>query len=699
MLCLNNLTYKIDNQILFQTDKLEIPQGTITVISGESGSGKTTLLSIIGLVEKANVEYTFNNQLIDYDDDKELAKLRKNKIGFLFQDATLLDTLSVKENIKFYFNINNQKYDKRKTVEILNSVKLNEKILRKKIKNLSLGEKQRLAIACLFIKDPDIIICDEPTSALDNNSREVIINLLKQIAHEQNKTIIIASHDDQVIQVADVHYHIENERIKLIYNNMKNNIQNSGEINSQKKDTYSSFFNYIWGSINNSFVYNILIVLVLSIGMSLILYYFSLDSFFYSKEKTSMQFRDDQTLLVLNKGKFMELIDNNVNEFFSNSDLNKINDITSISKVEPFTKFLSNGLSYENGWKFNNDYKIESYIKDEKVSEIQYDVTNKTYFKIYPTYEHQNFDQYCDELNKNVEGIYITQRLASLLNISDLKQASVNINSCKIPVANVESIDPDTNEINYSTVTKCIDILVPIRGIISSKYDGYYLYQGGNIEDIYMDHNLMNKILEENKTSIEEIKASHNELYPNSEFTVLEYQIGQVICILNEKTDMATVRTEVENLNSNYVTYSLYLDSVNQIESITEVKNEHLLQATAIIGIELAVTFIIIFIKFNHQQKEYCILKCNGYSNKEIKLIVLLEALLISIVAIIIANIHNAIRLLKSPYIQIFNISIFNFNNFIISAILVFSIIICSSLLSVKKVCKMTPMSFIRKTK
>ena len=211
MLKLKNVVIQYDEQPLLSLDEICFYKGQLSVINGESGCGKTSLLYILGLIsEQKHYHYEYDQRIIKKEKDKEW--LRKNNIGYIFQDKNLQDDLTIYQNMDLYSQIAGKKLTHEKANELLKLVDLNLSYNRK-IATLSGGEKQRVAIACSLSKDPDIIIADEPTSSLDEENKNNVVSIFKRLAHDLNKTIIVASHDQCFIDAADQLYTIKDQKI------------------------------------------------------------------------------------------------------------------------------------------------------------------------------------------------------------------------------------------------------------------------------------------------------------------------------------------------------------------------------------------------------------------------------------------------------------------------------------------------------
>ena len=193
-----------------------INKGELVVILGQSGAGKSTLLNLIGGMDTV----TTGELLVDGDDNakynsKKLIDYRRNRIGFVFQFYNLMPNLTAKENVELACEL---KKDALDPIETLKSVGLGDKASNFP-SQLSGGEQQRVSIARAIAKNAEIILCDEPTGALDYETGKEILALLAKQAREDNKTVIIVTHNSALSQMADHLIRVKNGLIaEDIYN-------------------------------------------------------------------------------------------------------------------------------------------------------------------------------------------------------------------------------------------------------------------------------------------------------------------------------------------------------------------------------------------------------------------------------------------------------------------------------------------------
>lgn len=202
---------------ILENINIEFETGKIYIIMGESGAGKTTLLNIIGTLDSLTDGSLFiDGQDITQLNDDEKARMRMEKIGFVFQEFYLNKYMTVEENILQPLYIN-EKYNKvsiKKRVEdLMQMVSLEE---RKKHypKELSGGEEQRVAIARALANNPDIILADEPTGNLDKDNEIKVFEIFKQL-RDNKKCIIVVTHSDRVKKYADVILNLKEGNIEV----------------------------------------------------------------------------------------------------------------------------------------------------------------------------------------------------------------------------------------------------------------------------------------------------------------------------------------------------------------------------------------------------------------------------------------------------------------------------------------------------
>jgi len=178
-----------------------VAPGEFVAIMGPSGSGKSTVMHILGFLDRlSSGQYFYKGEDTADFDDKKLARIRNEEVGFVFQSFFLLPKTTVLENVKLPLIYSNKSGNGEKAVMALEAVGLSHR-LQHYGSQLSGGEKQRVAIARALVNDPDIIFADEPTGNLDSKSGTQVMDILEKL-NEQGKTIILVTHEQDTAKHA-----------------------------------------------------------------------------------------------------------------------------------------------------------------------------------------------------------------------------------------------------------------------------------------------------------------------------------------------------------------------------------------------------------------------------------------------------------------------------------------------------------------
>ena len=204
------------NRIL-ENISLEVKPGEFVAIIGPSGSGKSTFLSIAGaLLSPTDGSVVVGGSKLLKKQRKKLVKIRREKIGFIFQNHHLLPYLTAKEQLTFVSDMNKKNGKPNMNAEdMLEDLGLSG-CANKYPAKMSGGEKQRVAIARAFMNNPDVILADEPTASLDGIRGRQVVEMIKKEVKKHNKAAIMVTHDDRVLDLVDVVYRIENAELKKV---------------------------------------------------------------------------------------------------------------------------------------------------------------------------------------------------------------------------------------------------------------------------------------------------------------------------------------------------------------------------------------------------------------------------------------------------------------------------------------------------
>ena len=228
VICIHKLDHyfgkgELRKQVLFNIN-LEINRGEIVLMTGPSGSGKTTLLTLVsGLRSPQSGSLKVLGKELCGASKEELVQARRNN-GYIFQAHNLHHSLTALQNVQMGLEVHG-KYSHQEMCDraaaMLEHVGLGDR-LDYYPDNLSGGQKQRVAIARALVSHPAIVLADEPTAALDSKSGRDVVNLMQKLAREQGSTILLVTHDNRILDIADRIIHMEDG--KLINNSIQNKV-------------------------------------------------------------------------------------------------------------------------------------------------------------------------------------------------------------------------------------------------------------------------------------------------------------------------------------------------------------------------------------------------------------------------------------------------------------------------------------------
>lgn len=184
---------------------LEIRPEEFVAIQGPSGSGKSTTMNMVGCLDIPTKGGIFlEHRDISKLSESDLAQIRGKKIGFIFQQFNLINTLSAMENVSLPMIFQNKSRDERikRAQRLLEMVDLGDRMHHRPTE-LSGGEQQRVAIARSLVNDPEVILADEPTGNLDTKTGENVLSFLRRLHEEEGKTIVMVTHDSKLAKEAD----------------------------------------------------------------------------------------------------------------------------------------------------------------------------------------------------------------------------------------------------------------------------------------------------------------------------------------------------------------------------------------------------------------------------------------------------------------------------------------------------------------
>lgn len=205
---------KENKVVALKSINLEVDKGEFVAIVGTSGSGKSTLLNLIGGLDTPTKGQIFvKDEEISLLKNRELTKYRRDSIGFVFQNYSLMPVLSVYDNVALPLSLSGKKVDHGYIKELLTELGIWDK-RRKYPSELSGGQMQRVAIARALVNKPAILLADEPTGNLDSNTTSEVMDMLRESNRKFNQTILMVTHNDALAKVCDRVIRIEDGQVQ-----------------------------------------------------------------------------------------------------------------------------------------------------------------------------------------------------------------------------------------------------------------------------------------------------------------------------------------------------------------------------------------------------------------------------------------------------------------------------------------------------
>lgn len=592
MLILKNINKSFENVNVLKNVNVEFKNG-MNFILGPSGSGKSTLLKIIsGMDKDYQGEVFYKNHSIKEFNKEKMNEYYYNSVGFIWQNFQLINHLSVEDNVRIVLELSdlNEVEKSSKVKNILRRLGI-EKLAKSSVSKLSGGQKQRVAIARALVKDPDIIIADEPTGALDKKASSIIIEILRKVAKE--RIVIVVTHDKTLIDNQSNVFILKDGGISQIADGSKEKYknQNSNEIKpilTLKRATTLGAKNF-----KGLFIKFILTSLVIVLSSYFLLLNFS-GTVVNEQQAILNKLIEEKGNSLRDIGIYSSVISAGETDEESgnkqNVDINQ--DVSKVLK------------------KYTNDERIEHFVPLTIMNDMVVNIDGVT--KDYKV-ENSNSAPYVGAViagrMPKLEGKEIA---VSALFVKNLGLNPEDIIGKKLSAIG-ESFDWSSGE-PKEVKTEVNDLT--IVGVVDTKvsYEGPYGKTEYELEDSFVYSLDVAK----------ELRKQTNSSDDNLSFTIRVKNAEDVMSIVDE-------------LNKEGITPMGEFESVKDILSINNTTKEQSSSLTIIIAVvAVLVTLCITFINAYLRKSEYAVLKINGYSNKSLFNLSIMEYLLISLCAVII---------------------------------------------------------------
>lgn len=698
MIELFNFSIKFDRPII-NNGNITIKDGSITAITGDSGTGKSSVLYLLGLISSnRDYEYYYYGKRLNLKDNKGICDLRRKDFGFLLQDNSLIDNLTVEENMRYTAQLAEIELSRADMVDYLRKVDLSVAVLECYPKQLSGGEQQRAALATILAKRPKYIFADEPTSALDKKNTQKIISIFQTLANE-GISIVVATHSNTLRDVADTVYNISDNTIELLAEKLPWDKQPKGTENEDgniyHKRTILDRIGYAIKSNkkNRGLKWLITAFCALAItGFSLT--NSVLDSLRDTQSELMNQISDREVFVLNQTSDSNMILDRDGYKGITQEDKERIETINGVETIRPYYEFRSFNLIPGMVKTYTDiDISIEGKTTETRFS---LDDSEKPYFIVVPYDERQRLGERV-EVNLGSEAaeapVYVTHSMSHLLGLSESSTAPAQISfEIGVPVRKVS----DTAVANGVTVSEDLDVseFVPVSftvsGILDESVVNRYSINGSNI--VYVPYEKMDEIL--NSTKAEYASKDYSNMFEGR--PVKEWNPSSYLVYTTSYGNVDAVRGKVENINPDFITKSDYQDTASMEKIISKVKStSDVVLIVLLVIIFVLMSAVFIYITFS-RRREFAILKANGMSNSSLAGLMVTESVIQGLKIIIIATILALILSTIGSTILLAQVSLFSAKTIILVAISSVAFVCIPTIVSVSSTLRLEPDKILR---
>lgn len=647
MIVLSDVHLKFD-RTLVENGRIIIPDNKITVITGKSGTGKTSLLYLIGLMSSnEKYEYIFDGRSINIKSDTEIASIRKKEIGYVFQENSLVESLSIADNIKCSAKIAGYNLTDVEITKYLHDVSLDIDA-KKYPRVLSGGERQRLAIACAMAKKPAIIVADEPTSALDAENSNLILKILQDFAKKNNNKVVVASHNDLVRDNADVVYEIENSDIVLKRGSCDDKGKSNAQTVKSKAFSFLSALKYALKTMKRSKFLRAVMVILCSISIALAACISGIGDGLVEHQKTLLKNISDREVFLINfTAPLQTYLDVDENLSIPDGDAERISEISSIEAYYPYLEFRSTGYDFDNDTMFDSCEMHVASDTDSKTYSFGSNIEGYSNVIVAPYYNEEDIAKRVDVPfdSRSENKIYVSHELASSIGLLDGQHSKVHISAdFGIPVGTTP-VDLNVSETD-SSYKADIDVSTKrqmefdVAGILDHDFSNRRSASGNVI--IYMPIQTMLDLVSEAKSDVN-IEDAHKDYELN------EWKPSAYVSYVKDFNDVTVTIEKLEKISPNFKAVSGYQDVDSMNEMLGNVKHTASWIIVAVLIIVFTLMAVIYINNTVGRKYEFALLKANGLNSKEVLGIALSEAILqfvgifliASLAALIISRVVN----------------------------------------------------------
>ena len=601
-------------------------RGAVTAVTGPSGTGKSSLLNVLGLLKTPNKEcsYSLDRKEICFTDERAKAAFRAGRIGFIFQQNNLIPELTLLDNILLPLRILSgcESLNREKAEEILAYVNLLQ-VQGSYPADLSGGEEQRAAIARALAGDADVILADEPTASLDIVNRDKVLRLLKRLALELDKIVIIVTHDEQVASIADKVYAIEEQSLVLIHNHAHR--EREPEPPAKGSGGRRNLFGFILRyersrrkekKLNRTLMgFTALIAAVSTM-------FFSFGDAFSESQREFIESISEKGLFLINDTLGL---DNQINYesalALSQEEQASIRKIRGVDKVYPYYEFTSersDGKSGEGGWS-------EAILEDQGRRIKTLESGEGQSFAVVPLYPEEEVSRLLlakEEKGDLRTGLILSEAFA--LQLSEQPESLIGKTleiSCYMPVKLYDTevlMDKGAGRFpSDRSIQKLVTVRRRISGIMEQQYVQQRSEEGMNC--ILMDYESLISMISEGK----DLDYTHS----SPGFPEKELAPSALVIYVERVEDIPKVKERLERISGDFQVISKGMDLEKISSNLLMIRNTMRIFSLTLVAVVMILFSFIYYFRNRSRKKEVGILKALGLTGSDVLLLVGFEML------------------------------------------------------------------------
>lgn len=621
MLRLKKVNLTFDREII-RDGEMTIPEGGITVITGESGSGKTSLLYMLGLVS-SNEKYLYemDGALIDLSDRKAVSKLQREKIGFLFQDGSFIESLTVGENIKWAAKLAGETVEEADVSSLLNEVELTENVKNSYPLQLSGGEQQRVSLAMVMAKKTRYILADEPTSALDEKNAANLIRILRKLA-SKGSTVVIATHNTDICKVADNIYHIENHKINLQKESLNTDRPAVWKTEKTDKMTGKDLFDYARAVKRKGKWLSLLLTIFCAVAIAGFALANNVLNYMNNIQQELLNQVSDREIFLTSQisSTNREKRDCDGNFVISKEEFDRIKKIDGVDRVYPLFELRSFSV---NGEEIVTDNAITVTAGNRSYT-VNYSLNNGnllSYYIVLPYFPEQKYEKQLYKSFESEEAVYISYELAEDLNLIEDQTTALQLDyQIGVPIKKyVDTVSENDEEVfAHIDIAEFTPMHVSVAGILNSNVINRYTINGNKV--IYVPYDRLNDWVSQFA------KNSKMDFSKYASYDLMDWGASACVIYTNSYKNIDVVKEKVENINSHFSTRYDYQDAETIDLMMQNVSNV----SKMIVTLVIVIVFVLMTVIFVHstmaRKREYAILKANGMTAASLRTLTVIES-------------------------------------------------------------------------